>query len=110
MDQQKKRKKNSTSPVVPPLPIEKGGHERFDCMDCSANTSDMNEYYMVTKEVWILAVPDKKERGNMLCIGCLELRLGRILTFMDFLHCPLNCLPIVHRSNRLTGRMNGDLL
>ena len=46
----------------------------FECAACGVNTLHINEYYMVTDEVWEAAWP--QDRG-MLCIGCLENRLGR---------------------------------
>lgn len=59
----------------------------FRCMDCAACTNCNDEYYMVHDSVWLMANP--KDRG-MLCIGCLEARLGRLLTKHDFTNCPLN--------------------
>ena len=46
---------------------------------------------MVTKEVWAAVMPD--DPGDMerfLCIGCLEERLGRRLTSLDFTDAPVN--------------------
>ena len=59
----------------------------FECAACSINTLHINEYYMVTDEVWQAAWP--RQRG-MLCIGCLENRLGRELTASDFTDAPIN--------------------
>lgn len=59
-----------------------------DCIDCGRSTYGIGEYYMVRDEVWDKAVPDGA-RG-MLCVGCLELRIGRKLCFLDFTLCPLN--------------------
>jgi hypothetical protein len=42
---------------------------------------------MVTDEVWETAHPEKR---GMLCIGCLEDRLGRQLTSDDFTDAPIN--------------------
>lgn len=56
----------------------------FDCVDCGVDTH--NEYYMVRHHLWKYA----GDINGMLCIGCLEDRLGRTLTFKDFLECPLN--------------------
>lgn len=61
---------------------------RFICLDCKVDTSAINEYYMVHDHVW-LAVVNSKTTG-MLCIGCLEKRLGRTLKFADFSPCLLN--------------------
>ncbi len=60
---------------------------QFKCLDCKQCTSTMNEYYMVTTELWTSVV---HERRGMLCVGCLEKRLGRTLNRKDFTNCPLN--------------------
>lgn len=62
-------------------------YEEFICIDCGENTLHANEYYMVHDEVWNAAHP--KRRG-MLCIGCLEERLGRLLGPEDFPDLPIN--------------------
>ena len=64
-----------------------GDCEVFECAACSVNTLHINEYYMVTDEVWLTAWPDKR---GMLCIGCLEDRLGRQLTSDDFTDAQIN--------------------
>lgn len=51
------------------------------CLDCEENTS--HEYYMVSDEIWIQATREE-ERRSVLCIGCLEDRLGRSLNSEDF--------------------------
>lgn len=56
------------------------------CMDCGMNTLP-TEYYMVNDEVWYTAVPEGK---GMLCIGCLESRLGRSLNQNDFTDALIN--------------------
>lgn len=74
----------------------------FLCMDCSANTLHIDEYYMVTDEVWESSVP---ERRGMLCIGCLEARLGRTLTGVDFPDYPIN-RGVFPNSDRLQSRLH----
>lgn len=59
----------------------------FKCLDCECDTCDVNEYYMVRDHLWRKAVP---KRTGMLCIGCLETRLGRTLTKADFTDVPVN--------------------
>lgn len=74
------------------------------CIDCDVNTEDIGEYYMVHVGVW------PKEIGphnGMLCIGCLEKRIGRQLTPEDFTLCPLNTFP---GSERLESRRGTDHL
>lgn len=79
---------------------------RFDCLDCRVNTSDIEEYYMVTDRVWEEATQEN-ERDEMLCIGCLENRLGRKLIGNDFSGAPINRLKS-ERSERLRDRLFGD--
>ena len=50
------------------------------CLDCGVDTIAIDEYYMVTHELWA-------NSDGMLCIGCLEKRLGRELTPDDFPSC-----------------------
>lgn len=52
------------------------------CMDCGADTlplgcSGRAEFYMVTAEVWAAAGAAPFPADDILCIGCLEARLGR---------------------------------
>jgi hypothetical protein len=67
------------------------------CVDCSGSTR--GELYMVRKSVWELAWigrrkswyarPDCRQIGlEVLCIGCLERRIGRTLVRDDFPHLP----------------------
>ena len=60
----------------------------FVCKDCSVNTLHINEYYMVTDQVWKLT--GLRGYDGMLCIGCLEQRLGRMLNARDFTDAPIN--------------------
>lgn len=59
----------------------------FLCIDCGVDTGLIDEYYMVHHYLWRLVVPEVE---GMLCIGCLEGRVGRRLRSGDFTHCPLN--------------------
>lgn len=72
----------------------------FDCAGCGGSTVD--EYYMVTDAVWEQATQDALD---MLCIGCLEERIGRKLTPGDFPHYPVNSDNIQPRSDRLLDRL-----
>ena len=73
----------------------------FNCLDCGINTSKIKEYYMVKDTLWVSVVPNQK---GMLCIGCLEKRLGRSLTLTDFFACPLT-FEVNRKSNRLRDRL-----
>ena len=56
------------------------------CVDCGKNTFQTDDYYMVKQWIW-----EKFGVGHgMLCIGCLEKRMGRKLTKDDLTDCPLN--------------------
>lgn len=59
----------------------------FVCIDCKGDTHQTDkDYYMVEHHIWA-----KHGAGDkMLCIGCLEKRVGRLLEGEDFLECPLN--------------------
>jgi hypothetical protein len=60
------------------------------CLDCSKDTSLSDEYYGVHNYLWRRAV-DRSQRHGMLCLLCLERRLGRSLRLQDF-KLPVNQL------------------
>jgi hypothetical protein len=60
---------------------------RFICLDCHDDVLGAGEYYLLRDEVWLKANP---QRQGMLCIGCVEKRLGRRLTPEDFQGAPLD--------------------
>lgn len=70
----------------------------FLCKDCKVNTHKINEYYGVKDSIWKLAKGGK----SMLCVGCLEVRIGRKLTPEDFSGAPINF--ISPQSERLSAR------
>ena len=74
----------------------------FGCIDCGVCTNCNGEYYMVYDEVWEAANPKRK---GMLCIGCLETRLGRLLTKDDFTDAPVNDMWLEVGSTRLKNRL-----
>jgi len=68
------------------------------------------EYYMVEHDVWAKASAAKPKKHGMLCIGCLESRLGRQLTPADFpTRIPLNHMIAFdpRTSDRLLSRLHG---
>lgn len=73
------------------------------CVDCGIDTSQrlgVCEYYMVHDTIWTSAkCPD-----GMLCIGCLEIRIGRKLTRTDFIDAPVNH-GLWEQSRRLKNRL-----
>jgi hypothetical protein len=60
---------------------------RFACIDCTLNTLSGGECFTLHDAVWLKANPHGKGR---LCIGCVEARLGRLLTPEDFQGTPLD--------------------
>ena len=63
--------------------------DAYKCVDCRIDTAIIEEYYMVRREIWERCTAIN-ERSKMLCIGCLEKRLGRTLIRSDFIDCLLN--------------------
>lgn len=55
---------------------------RFCCVDCSKCTLCAGEYYMVKHAVWVASGMGPID--GMLCLACLECRIGRALTKRDF--------------------------
>ena len=83
----------------------RGTHGRPWCAICRVDTLAIGEFYMVKDEVWDAAVgPDSFLRDFFLCVGCLELRLGRRLGADDFSDVPLNEID-GGQSPRLRDRM-----
>jgi hypothetical protein len=77
------------------------GRTDFLCLDCKVDTSRASEYYMLVDSTWYLV--HTSERG-MLCIGCVEDRLGRQLVRSDFNDSYLNWGQFP-KSHRLANRM-----
>lgn len=77
-------------------------YKLFKCLDCKCCTNCAYEYYMVHDSVWHEANP--KDKG-MLCIGCLESRLKRILKSEDFTGAPINYMASITGSSRIKSRL-----
>jgi hypothetical protein len=77
--------------------------KRDDCLDCGVDTIDSAEFYMIRDETWLAANP---KRDGMLCVACLEKRLGRELVTDDFTWCPANLANLFTGSDRLRARMD----
>jgi hypothetical protein len=86
--------------------FEDDGNNELLCLDCEQDTASLGEFaYMVQDAVWAKAVP--KDNGVVLCIGCLEKRLGRQLRGRDFKReVLLNYSARFHRSHRLLDRLS----
>lgn len=75
----------------------------FGCISCNFNTLYGKEYYMLVDEIWLTVNPAEK---GMLCIGCVEEKLGRELHRSDFTDAPINSLTIWGgKSPRLANRL-----
>ena len=60
--------------------------DRCKCRDCEKDTMKGDEnYYMVLFTLW-----DTYGVDGMLCVRCLEERVGRKLTYYDFTNAPIN--------------------
>ena len=55
--------------------------ESYYCMDCGVDTLEIKEFYMIQDELWAQINPQLE---GLLCIGCVEKRLGRKLKPGDF--------------------------
>jgi len=73
------------------------------CRDCDIDTIQAGEYYSVLDEVW--AEAGMRYNGGMLCISCLEQRIGRSLQPTDFKDCPLNRGWLRDKSQKLLDRL-----
>lgn len=77
----------------------------YVCKCCGVDTDDIDEYYMVKDDPWMEAhAVLGDDPTGMLCIGCLEDRIGRQLVREDFLACRINT-KYFKKSDRLTSRL-----
>ena len=85
-----------------------------NCADCGTGTFALGEYYMVHDDLWEQAWAGRRKPWHcidgqeMLCIGCLEQRLGRTLLRCDFTDAPINDPDNPAISERLRDRMTTD--
>ena len=76
---------------------------RFLCLDCKVDCGKIGEHYMLKDLVWFSVVASNK---GMLCVGCIEGRLGRRLIPSDFNNSYVNGLGFGQiKSNRLLERL-----
>ena len=75
---------------------------KWFCLDCQKDTGKLGEHYFVQLELWLQAVGSNK---GMLCIGCLENRIGRKLVPSDFTVCYINDPKKNNMSDRLKSRI-----
>ena len=76
---------------------------KFLCVDCKVDTGKIGEHYFIRTDLWLKAM--RTIRG-MLCIGCLEKRLGRELRKSDFTDAFINSPEFEPKSQRLMERLN----
>ena len=107
----------------------RGGRQEPYCCDCGIDTIAIDEIYMVDNGVWQQAWPEGLPRGNdllggdpaqlflplvlpgrelaelnILCVDCLEKRIGRTLC-TDFIDAPINDPNRHQHSDRLRDRL-----
>ena len=78
--------------------------KKFKCLDCGVDTGKILEHYFIHLSVWLQV---HNSKTGMLCIGCLENRLGRKLTSEDFPPVSINDPKICAMSDRLRSRIIG---
>jgi hypothetical protein len=67
----------SPAPVDPAMLAQ-----RVSCVDCQRNTAEIGHWYMLHDHVW--AGTGLGPEDGVLCLGCLQQRLGRWLRYTDF--------------------------
>jgi len=75
---------------------------RWLCLDCKRDTSQLREHYFLKGEIWSRV---HSSAIGMLCIGCVETRLGRKLTASDFTDAHINDPKRYEMSDRLRSRL-----
>jgi hypothetical protein len=82
------------------------------CADCGLGTIRLGEWYMVHDHVWEQAWAGRRKSWQgrvpgteILCIGCLEQRLGRTLMAYDFIDVEVNDLGKDNISERMRSRL-----
>lgn len=87
-----------------PCILERASPTTFLCRDCGADTLEIGEYYMLADAVWSAAWRHGSRVAGMLCIRCVEARLGRRLRPADFSDARVN-RDDTRRSERLRSRL-----
>jgi hypothetical protein len=74
------------------------------CVDCGTDTDEIKEFFHVRDNVWAAATAEKEVPPyKVLCVGCLERRLGRQLNSSDFTDARVN--KFGDHSDRLKDRL-----
>lgn len=72
------------------------------CVDCTRNTKF--EHYFVNNNVWF--VQAKMPEQGMLCVDCIEHRIGRRLNKFDFTDAHINN----PRTNQMTDKLRSRIM
>jgi hypothetical protein len=75
---------------------------KFLCLDCRVDTGKIREHYMLVDDVWFSI---HGSNLGMICIGCIENRLGRQLCPQDFNSSHVNNPKLYDMSARLLSRI-----
>ncbi len=81
------------------------GRRKFLCLDCHVDTGRLHEHYFVHTAIWLAVVGSL---SGMLCVGCLEDRLGRRLSPDDFPAVTINDPRFEPKSLRLLSRLKPE--
>jgi hypothetical protein len=65
------------------------GDAHWHCLDCSKDTDITEGFFMLRDDLWRRLVR-RPYRGGMLCLDCVQRRLGRELHHGDFANVPVN--------------------
>jgi hypothetical protein len=83
-----------------------------NCCDCGVGTITIHEWYIVKDQVWGQAWRGRRKSWQrqipgqeILCIGCLEKRIGRTLCRDDFAAVPINDPDEHQHSDRMRDRL-----
>jgi hypothetical protein len=82
--------------------MSKSSRRKFLCLDCRIDTGKIHEHYFIQTPLWMKLVGSNQ---GMLCVGCLELRLGRKLIASDFTNASINTASHEAKSQRLMERL-----
>lgn len=75
---------------------------KFLCIDCRIDTGKIGEFYFIETGTWLSVMSTIK---GMLCVGCIEARLGRKLVPDDFTSATVNSPKYGVKSLRLMSRL-----
>jgi hypothetical protein len=82
--------------------LTKQEQRHWKCLDCGRNCFlYRRDYYMVTNEVWVSI---GMKRTQMLCMDCLEGRLGHSLEKKEILDCEVTREWNPYTKKILTGK------